>query len=152
MSLIEIRFQPYPFNIKKGEDGKQQIFDIIRRKFVHLSPEEWVRQHIVWYCIYEMQYPKALISVEKQIKINQQIRRYDIVIYHQDMKPWMMIECKQPEVPLTNDVLQQLLRYQKEIQSPYGVITNGKHTFCCEMNVPNFKWLAALPVFKNNEA
>lgn len=144
--MITINFEPYNFKIKE-EENRKYIFDIVRRKYVVLTPEEWVRQHIIWYFIHQLNYPKSLISVEKQIKINGIIKRYDLVVFQRDMKPWMMVECKEFDTELNDIVLQQLLRYQQKIQSPYGVITNGRQTFCCEMNIENFKWLEELPIF-----
>ena len=144
--MIEFKFEAYNFNIKVEED-KKYIFDIVRRKFVLITPEEWVRQHILWYFIHQLNYPKTLISLEKQIKVNGITKRYDMVVYDRDAKPWMMVECKEFDKKLDDDVLRQLLNYQQQIQCPYGVITNGRQTFCCEMNIPNFNWLTAMPKF-----
>ncbi len=144
--MIPIQFDAYDFKIQ-SKDGVTSIFDIIRKKYVVLTPEEWVRQHIVWYFIEVLQYPKHLISVEKKILVNNLSKRYDIIVYDRTLQPWMLVECKEPKVPISEKTLQQLLHYQKTIQSPYGMITNGNTTYCCHFKIPGFSWLTSLPVF-----
>jgi hypothetical protein len=144
--MIALKHEPYNFTIKK-EQERQWIFDIIRKKYVLLTPEEWVRQHLLWYMVAVMNYPKGLIAVEKQIHVNNLIKRYDIVVYNHHLQPWMLVECKAPHIVLDDTTLRQLLSYQKTVQCPYGVMTNGSQTYCCEMNIAHFNWLDSLPKF-----
>jgi hypothetical protein len=102
----------YPtFNIKVKHEGKKAlVFDEIRKKWIMLTPEEWVRQHFINYVITEKNVPKSLISVEKQITLNGTSKRYDAIIYSSQLKPLVLIECKAPDVPLTEHVAEQALR------------------------------------------
>lgn len=144
--MITLAFRAYEFKIKV--DGNfEYIFDIIRKKYVKVTPEEWVRQHLVWYFIEELKYPKNLLSLEKKIDVNGLSKRYDLIVYDKYHQPWMLVECKEPKVSLTENTLAQLLNYQRTIQCPYGLITNGRNSFCCEMKLPGFTWLKNMPVY-----
>lgn len=118
----------YPtFNIRLKQDEKQQlfVFDAIRKKWLILTPEEWVRQHVVNYLITEKNYPTSLISLEKEVILNGTKKRYDVVVYDKQMQPIIIIECKAPEIPLTEHVLEQALRYDLVLNGQYIFITNG---------------------------
>lgn len=117
----------YPtFNIKVKHEGKKAlVFDEIRKKWIVLSPEEWVRQHFINYVVTQKNVPRSLISVEKQITLNGTSKRYDAIIYSSQLKPLVLIECKAPDVPLTEQVAEQALRYNLEIGVNYLLITNG---------------------------
>ncbi|MBK7762296.1 MAG: type I restriction enzyme HsdR N-terminal domain-containing protein [Bacteroidetes bacterium] len=117
----------HPFKIKY-ENGKQFIFDVYRKKFVLLTPEEWVRQQIGYYLVTALHYPSILISVEKQIRVGTKKRRYDMVVYKHD-KPWMIIECKSEDQVLNEKVLSQLLSYNSTLDVSFLCITNGKEFF-----------------------
>lgn len=108
----------------------EEIFDIIRKRYVALTPEEKVRQHIVSVLINEKQIPQSYISVEAQIKVGKLIKRYDILVYDHNFKPWMLIECKSENVKITPEVLNQTIRYNQKIDSPYILLTNGTETYC----------------------
>jgi hypothetical protein len=110
-------------------NGKQ-IFCIIRRRYVSLTPEESVRQDLIAFLINQMHYPQTLISVEAQIKVGKLNKRYDAVVYTPDWQPWLLIECKQPEVELSPSTLSQILLYNLTIRAPYLLITNGLKHFC----------------------
>lgn len=142
--MFSLPFPPHDFKIKQQEKGKY-IFDFIRKKYVLLTPEEWVRQHILVYLCNVMEYPKGLISVEKEFRINNLKKRYDIVIYDYDHKPWMLIECKEQGVPINDKTLQQLLRYHQVLQCPYWFLTNGIQNFCAEVSEGKVSWLQVLP-------
>ncbi|RYZ16542.1 MAG: type I restriction enzyme HsdR N-terminal domain-containing protein [Sphingobacteriales bacterium] len=147
--MIALNFGQYPFRFKQ-ELNQRYIFDIIRKKYVVLTPEEWVRQHILHYLCNDLQYPKGLISVEKEIKINNLKKRYDIVVYDGEHKPWMLIECKEPQVQITDQTLQQLLRYQNILQCPYWLLTNGAQHFCASVDSTGLvRWLDALPAYNS---
>ncbi len=142
--MLSLHFPPHDFKIKQEESG-QFIFDFIRKKYVLLTPEEWVRQHILVYLCETMNYPKGLISVEKEFRINNLKKRYDIVVYDYDHKPWMLIECKEQGVPVNDKTLQQLLRYHQVLQCPYWFLTNGVQHFCAEVKEGIVTWLPQLP-------
>ena len=125
--MIKIEYPPYQPKIKK-ENDKEFIFDDVRRQWVMLTPEEWVRQNFLNYLIQVKKYPASLIAVEKEIFLGDLKKRYDIVIYNKFVKPWMLIECKEMNVVLDKTVLSQVLRYNINLQVPIIVITNG--AFC----------------------
>jgi len=112
-----------------------------------LTPEEWVRQHILLYFCDVMHYPKGLISVEKEVKVNGLRKRYDIVVYSREHKPWMLVECKEPGTAIGEDTLQQLLRYHQELQCPYWMLTNGNRHFCASLQEQRVSWLTGLPAY-----
>ena len=121
--MIKINYPPHDFRIKE-EDGKEWIFDKMRKQWVRLTPEEWVRQNMLQYLVQVKKYPASLIAVEKEIYLGELKKRFDILIY-KDSKPWMIIECKEMNVPLNDAVLKQVLNYNISIQADFIVITNG---------------------------
>jgi hypothetical protein len=128
--MIKVDYPTPTFKIKT--EGKQDyIFDTNRKKWVLLTPEEWVRQNFLQYLIQIKKYPASLISVEKEINLGELKKRYDVVIYKNE-KPWMIIECKEMEVPLTEKTILQILNYNQSLDVPFLIITNGKQTFGIE--------------------
>lgn len=121
--MIKLEYTPHTFKIKE-ENNKEWIWDDVRRKWVRLTPEEWVRQNFIQYLIKQYNYPASLMAVEKEILLEDLRKRCDIVIYQQQ-KPWMIVECKEMNVPLNDIVLRQALTYNISIPVPYLVITNG---------------------------
>lgn len=109
---------------------EEEIFDIIRKRYVALTPEEKVRQHIISVLINEKQIPQSLIAIEAQIKVGKLIKRYDILVYDHNLKPWMLIECKRENIKINTEVLNQTIRYNQTVNSPYLLITNGTETYC----------------------
>ncbi len=144
--MIKINYPLYLPKIKT-ENTKELIFDEIRKLWVVLTPEEWVRQNFLQYLIQIKKYPSSLISVEKEIKLVDLKKRFDIVIFDGNTKPWMIIECKEMNVPLSQQILDQVLRYNISLQVPYLVITNGSYcmAFKCEQN--NLIAIDELPQF-----
>ncbi len=130
--MIKIEYPPYQPKIK-AEQGKEFIFDECRKRWIVLTPEEWVRQNFLQYLTQTKKYPASLIAVEKEIKLGELKKRFDIVVYDRDTKPWMIIECKEMTVPLDKTVLNQVLRYNITLNVPYLVITNG--TYCRALNL-----------------
>ena len=129
-------------------DGKTSVFDPIRKIWLVLTPEEHVRQYMIHYLTATMQYPASLLAVEKTIKVGNVNKRFDIVVYNRDHTPWMLVECKAPEVPVSEKTLQQLLNYQRTMQCNYWLLTNGHQTFCADArDVQNIKWLTSLPAY-----
>lgn len=126
--MVNISYPEPGFRVKE-ENGKEFIFDVWRKKWVSLTPEEWVRQNFINYLVAEKKYPASLIAVEKEIQLGELKKRFDILVYDSHHRPWMMIECKSMEVELDDGVLQQLLRYNISIPVEYLVITNGTQCF-----------------------
>jgi hypothetical protein len=129
--MQKLHFPSYSFRFKNSEN-KVAIFDEIRKKFVVLTPEEWVRQHTIQYLIQECKYPKSLINVEKQVKINGMSKRYDIVIFNSDGSIFLVVECKQPDVDISQNTFDQIARYL--------MVTNGLNHYFCEMDFENEKY------------
>ena len=130
--MIKIEFPPYQPKIKK-ENGKEFIFDTFRKRWVILTPEEWVRQNFLQYLVQVKKYPSQLIAIEKEIKLGELKKRFDILVYNRNSEPLMMIECKEMGVALNETVLEQALRYNQTLKVTYIVITNGTDTagFLC---------------------
>ncbi len=142
--MIKIEYPPYNPKIKK-EKQREFIFDAVRKRWVVLTPEEWVRQNFLQYLIQVKKYSPALIAVEKEIQLGDIKKRFDIVVYDSNTQPLMLIECKEMNVDLTPQVLNQVLRYNIAMQVPYLVITNGAHCMAFACNNNALTELAALP-------
>jgi hypothetical protein len=125
--MIAVQYPEPQFRIKK-ENGKQYIFDAIRKAWLLLTEEEWVRQNFVNYLVTQLHYPSAMIALEKEITLNELKKRFDILVYDKTYKPWLLVECKEPNVGLSEEVLQQALRYNISVPVEYIVITNGNTT------------------------
>jgi len=143
--MISIQFPQPEFRIKK-EENKEFIFDALRKKWLLLTPEEWVRQNFVQYLIKIKNYPSALIALEKEIWLGELKKRFDVLIYNKDHKPWMMIECKGREIKLNDAVLQQALRYNISVPVEFIVITNGSFTYGWQRTGGDLKLMNELPV------
>lgn len=130
--MTEVKFGDYKFRIEERE-GKQFIFDEVRRKFVSLTNEEYVRQHILRYLIQDLKFSKSLIAVERQIELNGLPKRFDVVVFGNDGKPKMIIECKAPEEKLDNKVFEQIARYNLALKVDYLWVSNGTYNFCCRL-------------------
>lgn len=125
--MIPVSYPEPQFRFRK-ENGQQQIFDTLRKQWLRLSPEEWVRQNFVRYLVQVQQYPATMLAVEKELDLNGMKRRFDLLVFNEVHEPWMLIECKAESVTLSAQVLEQVLRYNISIPVPYLVITNGKET------------------------
>lgn len=121
--MIVIKYPKHTFRFKK-EAGKEFIFDEVRKQWLQLTPEEWVRQNFLQYLIQTKKYPATLIAIEKEIKLGELKKRCDIVIY-KNHKPWMIVECKEMNVVLNENVIEQILRYNMVMKVEYLIITNG---------------------------
>ena len=125
-------------NLKtKLVNGISEVFDVVRNKYVKLTPEEWVRQHCIHYLHKYKQYPYGLMAIEKVIKYNRISVRADIVIYNNLAEPFMIIECKSPNINLSKDTLYQIAKYNSKLCVKYLLLTNGHSHFCCEVNYKN---------------
>ena len=130
-------------------EGTTQVFDQVRKKYLVLTPEEWVRQHFIHYLNQEKNYPLGLMGMEKMVKYNGMQTRADIVLYTTDGKPNMIVECKAPNVKITQDAFNQIAKYNFKLQVPFLVVTNGIQHFCCQMNYENnsIKFVEEIPKF-----
>ncbi|MBV1923915.1 MAG: type I restriction enzyme HsdR N-terminal domain-containing protein [Flavobacteriaceae bacterium] len=137
--MQELHFSSYSFRFKSNEN-KTLIFDIVRKKFVVLTPEEWVRQHVVHLLNSEKKYPLSHINVEKQIKLNDTIKRYDIVVFNADGSIHIIVECKAPSIKITQKTFDQIARYNFVLQANYLMITNGLDHYYCKMDFKNEKY------------
>ena len=120
----------------KKEQGKVYIFDIIRKKYVVLTPEEWVRQHFINYLIQELKYPKSLFRIEGSLSYNKLQKRSDILIYNRQGKPWMLIECKSPTIKLSQKAFNQVAVYNMTVGAQFIAVTNGRVHYCYEAMKP----------------
>lgn len=133
--------------IKSGNNTRL-VFDVVRKKWITFTPEEHVRQAIVHYLLYQMNYPAGLIAIEKQIKFGTLNKRFDIVVYDPLHTPWMLIECKAPQIAVSENTLYQLLQYQSIVQCKYWLLSNGVETICADANnIHEINWLHELPEF-----
>ena len=144
--MMPLHFPVYSFRFKNSEN-KVAIFDEIRKKFVQLTPEEWVRQHTVRYLIDEKKYPKSMINVEKVLKINGMSKRYDVVVFNSDGSIHILVECKSTDVKITQMVFDQIARYNSTLKSNYLMITNGLNHYFCKMdfNTEQYLFLETIP-------
>lgn len=147
--MQNLNFPTYSFRFKNSEN-KVAIFDEIRKKFILLTPEEWVRQHTLHYLIQDKNYPKSHINVEKLIKINTLNKRYDIVVFQPNGEIFLLIECKAPEVAISQQTFDQIARYNLTLKAKYLMLTNGINHYFCQMDFENEKYifLKELPEYK----
>jgi len=147
--MQELNFPKYSFRFKSSEN-KLSVFDEIRKKFILLTPEEWVRQHTVRFLITDRKYPISLINVEKVIKINDLVKRYDVVIYNSDGSIFLLVECKAPSVAITQETFNQIARYNLVLKATYLMVTNGLNHYFCQMDFEEQKYvfLKDLPFFE----
>ncbi|HUH51821.1 MAG TPA: type I restriction enzyme HsdR N-terminal domain-containing protein [Flavobacterium sp.] len=138
--MQELNFPKYSFRLKNSEN-KSAIFDAIRKKFIILTPEEWVRQHVVRYLLEEKNYPLSLTNVEKVIKVNDLVKRYDIVVYNPDGSIFLLVECKAPHIKITQETFDQIARYNLALRAEYLMITNGINHYYCIMDFENQKYV-----------
>lgn len=144
--MLELNLPSFDINVKKI-GGKISILDPLRRKFVALTPEEWVRQHFVNFLLREKGYPAALIANEIQIDLNKLKKRCDSVVYNRDLSPLMIIEYKAPDVDITQQVFDQIVRYNIVLKVKYLIVSNGLNHYCCIMDYDkqSFKYLSDIP-------
>jgi hypothetical protein len=147
--MYKLNLPAFDYKLKQ-EEGKVWIFDSVRKKFLVLTPEEWVRQHFINYLIHDLKYPRSLIKVEGGLSYNQLQKRSDIVIFDRDGKPWMLVECKTPTLKLSENTLRQASVYNTSLKAKYLTITNGLVHFCSHVDWSAGKTalLDALPVFE----
>ena len=146
--MLALNLPPYETKITERE-GKRQILDILRRSFVALTPEEWVRQHFVHYLLEHNGYPAALMANEVAITLNGTKRRCDTVVYDRLLRPRAIIEYKAPEVKITKEVFAQISRYNLKLKVEYLIISNGLQHYCCRMDYEkqSYTFLQEIPEY-----
>lgn len=146
--MIPLQLPTYPFRMKK-EGSIVKIFDIIRKKFIVLQPEEWVRQHWIHYLIQEKNYPASLLCVEKSVNTKLLKQRSDIVAYNTKGTPTLIIECKAPNIKISQDTFDQIARYNMKLRVPYLAVSNGIQHFCCKIDYTkqDYTFIQSVPDF-----
>ena len=146
--MENLNIPSYDYKLRKV-DEKIYIYDILRRKYIILTPEEWVRQHFVHFLINHYQYPKSLIKLESSLKYNTLLKRTDIQVFGRDGKLKMIIECKAPYIPLSQQVFSQVAQYNQVLKAEFLTITNGMVYHCCKTDWENMnlEFLKDLPLF-----
>ncbi len=137
--MQQLNFPSYTFRFKNSEN-KLSIFDDIRKKFIVLTPEEWVRQHCINFLLIEKEYPRSLINVEKELSVNGRKKRYDIVVYKPDGSIRVLIECKAPKVPIIQKVFDQIAQYNLTLKADLLMVTNGLNHYYCKMDYQNKRY------------
>ena len=144
---VKLAFPAISSPIKECDDGKL-IWDSLRRKWLVLTPEEWVRQHVIGWLVGEKQIPALRISQEYPVNINGQHQRADIVVIDESAQPHILVECKAPEVAIDNEVVMQAIRYNAVVGAQYIIITNGLKHYCFEKTSQGYEQLNYFPQFK----
>ncbi|NDW10379.1 type I restriction enzyme HsdR N-terminal domain-containing protein [Dysgonomonas sp. 520] len=146
--MLELNLPPFPVKTKMI-DQKPFIWDRIRKKYIALTPEEWVRQHFVNYLIEYKSYPESLMANEKQVLLNSQKKRCDSVVYNRELKPLLVVEYKSPDVKITQDVFDQIVRYNMVLKVAYLVVSNGLQHYCCSIDydTQSYNYLPDIPAY-----
>jgi len=138
-SMQKLNLPEYPVKLK-SEAGKTWIFDAWRKKYIVLTPEEWVRQNFLHFLVDHKNFPESLIAVESGLKVVARSKRTDALVYAKSGKPLVLIECKAPEVEITPKVFDQIVRYNITLQVKYLMVTNGLAHFCCVLDYTDNSW------------
>jgi len=146
-----LNFPPFKYRFKSTENNTA-IFDVIRKKFVVLQPEEWVRQHCIHYLITEKNYPKSLINVEKELYLNGLKKRYDIVVYNKDGSLNIIVECKAPSVEISQQTFDQIAQYNLVLDASFLMVTNGINHYYCQIDKigERYVFLRDIPNYQND--
>ena len=148
--MIQLTLPPYQIRVKETH-GRKQIFDILRRKYVALTPEEWVRQHFIHYLIEHKNYPASLLANEVSLQIGEKRMRADSVLYDNQLHPRIIIEYKAPNITLTQKVFDQITVYNLLLHVDYLIVSNGMTTYICKMDYEKqtYKFLETIPNYEN---
>jgi hypothetical protein len=148
--LKELNLPQYSFKIT-GKEGSEMILDPVRRRYVKLTPEEWVRQNFIQYLINEGKYPAGLLGIEVLFRFNQLKRRVDILVHNRKGEPVLIVECKSPDVKIDESVFEQIASYNMKFKVPYLVVTNGMHHYACKINHEEmkFEYLLVIPLYQD---
>jgi hypothetical protein len=145
----ELNLPAYSFKIKEGEGDQRLIFDPIRRRYIVLTPEEWVRQHFINFLVNHRSYPAALIGVEVTFRLNDLSRRVDLMVYNRLGNPLLVVECKSPDIKISKDVFDQVIEYNMKFKLDYLLITNGISHYGLKMDSESgkFEFLSDIPYY-----
>lgn len=143
---MQLNFPAYNFKLK-SQENRNYVFDIIRKKYVVLTPEEWVRQHLLHYLIEEAGYPASLIAVERGLQMNGLQKRFDVLVFNRQSEPLLLVECKSPETVLTKDTFLQAAVYNSQFACRHILITNGINHFCCSYSSGQPRVTEQIPTF-----
>lgn len=146
----ELNLPAYPFRVKQASDGSYQIFDEFRKKFLALTAEEWVRQHLLQYLTNYLQFPKGLLKIETGLKLNTLQKRTDALFY-KDRLPFVLIECKAPDVVIDNATFEQIGNYNIVHKAKYLIVSNGLQHYCCKIDFDKgaFNFLPEIPAYND---
>lgn len=144
MQLPKLNFPKHSFRFKKSKNGQALIFDKVRKKWLVLTPEEWVRQNIIIHLINSFGYPETVFKIETGLSVNQNKRRSDVLVY-KDSKPFVLIECKAPNVDLTENVLNQALNYNTVYKCPFVILTNGMIHKILDLDQDSIQYIKYFP-------
>ena len=147
---MKISFRKYDFRIHEKNETIY-IFDEVRKKNVILTPEEWVRQNFLHYLIYDLNYPRNKIAIEKEFKINDRKKRFDLLVFDENTEPFLLLECKSQVEELNEKVLKQCLNYNINFEVPYLVISNGDYTFAWHLEKGSARLLNELPSYRKQD-
>lgn len=150
--MLQLNLPQYSFRIKK-QNEKLVIFDSQRKRYVALTPEEWVRQNFIRFLIEEKGYPAAYLAIEKQLNMNGMKKRCDAILYNEHAQPFLIIELKAPNIAITQATFDQVAVYNAKLKVDFFIISNGIEHFCCKVNletaryeffpeIPNFNYIA----------
>lgn len=142
--MKKLNLPEFPAKVKQV-DGKVMIFDIIRKKYVQLTPEEWVRQNFIYYLINFLDYPKSLIKVESGLRYNRLLKRSDILVFNRDVEPLLLVECKSSDLKITQDVVDQAAVYNRSLNARYLLVTNGIQHLCWKISDDGNQLLEEIP-------
>ncbi|WP_411766876.1 type I restriction enzyme HsdR N-terminal domain-containing protein [Winogradskyella sp. A3E31] len=150
--MQDLNFPKFDYRFKSNENNIS-IFDVIRKKFVVLQPEEWVRQHCLHYLMNDKGYPKSLINVEKELELNGLKKRYDIVIFNPNGSIFLIVECKAPSITINQNTFDQIAQYNMTLNAEFLMVTNGINHYYCQMNFSESKYdfLRDIPNYKNRK-
>ena len=143
--MLPIRYPNHPYKIKEDEEKREFIFDELRKVWIRLTSEEWVRQNFAQYLVQVMKYPASYVAIEREIKLGERKKRFDLLVFNKAAQPWMMIECKKMERPLDKSVIWQILHYNIAVPVKYLVITNGEQSLAYVKGQLDFEAIDALP-------
>ena len=147
--MQSLNFPEYSFRFKNSEN-KTAIFDVVRKKFVVLTPEEWVRQHVVQFLLSDKKFPQSLLNVEKQLRVHKLVKRYDVIVYQPDGSIYLVVECKAASVPITQKTFDQIARYNLALKAEFLMVTNGmEHYFCMlDYDRERYHFLKDVPAYE----
>lgn len=146
---MKLNLPDYELKMRRTAEGKTEVFDLFRKKFIKITPEEWVRQNFLHYLVYEKGFPASLIAVEKGLKVNRLQKRFDAVVYNNQRIPIVLIEFKSTDVKLSQKVFDQVAMYNLQMQVKYLIISNGLTHYCCKMDYESssYQFLEEIPAY-----